>query len=153
MYAINMLKSLDFTSSYSDPRLISSAHSGQRLLLDAPVLDGTVKMANVYSERPGYKTIYNSLADIGGGNVSYYYDKDLLVPFFHPLFDASIVAKIDYIDPMGTYKPHYYRDSTKVYGPGLTWLADTQFQREDILAANMWRRNQTEPLLREMTSW
>lgn len=153
MYAINMLKSLDFTSSYSDPRLISSAHSGQHLLLDAPVLNGSVKMANVYRKRPGYKTIYNSLADIDGGNISYYYDKNILVPFTDPLFDKSLTVKVDYIDPMGSYKPHYYRDATKICGTGLTWLEDTQFQREDILAANLWRRNQTEPLLRPIISW
>lgn len=148
-----MLRSLDFTSSYSDPRLISSAHSGQHLRLDAPVLNGSVKMADVYCDRPSYRTIYNSLAQIEGGNISYYYDKDLLVPFICPLFDKSLAAKVDYVDPMGTYKPHYYRDSTITSGPGLTWLADTQFQREDILAANQWKRNQTEPLLRTIESW
>lgn len=154
MYAINTLKSLDFSSSYSDPRLISSAHSGQRLLLDGAVLDGSVKMINVYrGNRPGYRTVYDSLSEIDGGNVSYYYDTKLLIPFINPLFDESSFLKYDYIDPMGSYKPHYYRDADKICGPGLTWLADTQFQRENILASNLWKRNQTEPLLRPINSW
>lgn len=146
MYAINTLKSLDY--SFFDPRLISSAHSGQRLILDAPVLDGSVKMNNVYRDRPGYGTRYDSLSEIDGGNVSYYYDTKLLIPFINPLFDESSFVAYDYIDPMGSYKPHYYRDANKISGPGLTWLADSQFQRENILASNLWKRNQTEPLLR-----
>jgi hypothetical protein len=148
MYALNALHSYDYTSSFADPRLISSAHSGQRLTLDAPVLNGQVKMANVYADRPGFSSVYNSLADIGGGQITYYYDSEIGIPFIKPLFDDSAVIKVDYIDPMGTYKPHYYRDSTDVIGPGLTWLADTQFQREDILAAQQWRRNQSSPLLK-----
>jgi hypothetical protein len=147
MYALNSLKSLDWTSSFSDPRLISSAHSGQRLLLDAPVLNGTVKMANVYRDCTGYASVYNSLADIGGGQISYYYDTEIGKPFIEPLFDDSAVIKTDYIDPMGTYKPHYYRDATRVCGTGLSFLADTQFQRQDVLASQIWSRNQTYPLL------
>lgn len=146
MYALNALSSYDFTASFSDPRLISAAHYGQRLVLDAPVLDGSVKMANVYNPRPGYRSVYNSLADIGGGQILYYYDSEIGVPFIKPLFDDSAVIKADYIDPMGTYKPHYYRDATRTCGPGLTWLADTQFQRQDLLSAQIWKRNQTEPL-------
>ena len=104
-------------------------------------------MANVYRDREGYDDVYNSLADIGGGQISYYYDSEIGVPFIKPLFDDSAVVKVDYIDPMGTYKPHYYRDNNAVCGMGLTWLADTQFQRENIIASQIWNRNQSYPLL------
>lgn len=146
MYVINHLPSKDYISSFSDPRLISSAHSGQRIQLDAPVLTGKVKMSDVY--KLNHTSRYNSLADIQNGNITYYYDKDQLVPFFQPLFAKSLVTRVDYIDPMGTYKPHYSRYPTCVRKSGLTSLDDTQQHRDDILAANMWKRNQTEPLLK-----
>lgn len=145
MYALNALSGYDYTSAFSDPRLISSAHSGQTLTLDAPVRDGTVAMKNVYNDRFGYSMNYPSYADIGGGDVSYYYDLSIGSPFIQPLFDSSRVMKVDYVDPMGTYKPHYYRNATKTCGPGLSWLADSQYFRENLLASQIWRRNQSEP--------
>ena len=148
MYAINKLSSENYTSAFSDPRLISQ--SGHRLLLDAPVLDGSVKMANVYEDR--YPSVYTSLTDITGGNIRYYYDSDLLVPFFSPLFDECNALKMPYIDPMGSYKPHY-TILQKPISTGLTWLSDTQINRNDIIASNLWKRNQTEPLLKPINSW
>lgn len=155
MYAINSIDgSLDFVASFDDPRLVSAGHSGQRLTLDAPPLNGTVKMSDVYGVRPGYRTVYDSLADVGAGQIRYYYDGRLGVPFIEPLFDATpVVLKENYVDPMGSYKPHYYRNRYDVSGCGLTWLADTQLHREDILAANRWRRNQTEPLWKNQRDW
>jgi hypothetical protein len=146
MYALNSLRSYDYTSPFADPRLISAAHSGDRLLLDAPVRDGGVAMKDVPACRAGYAMNYPSLASIGGGDITYYYDAAIGRPFIKPLFDDSLVARLAYVDPMGAYKPHYYRDSDKVSGPGLTWLRDSQYQREDILARQIWRRNQTEPM-------
>lgn len=147
MYALNSLDSYDWDSAVSDPRLISSAHSGQQLLLDAPVRNGNVEMTNVYNHRPGYSTNYGSYADIGGGDVSYYYDASIGAPFIQPLYESSPVVKIDYVDPMGSYKPHFFRDPTKIRGPGLTWLRDSQYQRADIMSRQAWKRNQTERLM------
>ena len=146
MYALNSVNNYDFQSSFSDPRLISAAHSGHRMLLDAPVRNGDVPMKDVYSHRPGYSMNYADYSDIGGGDIIYYYDIDIGVPFIKPLFDPSPVSKSEYIDPMGTYKPHYYRDPNKVCGRGLTWLQDSQYQRDDIIARQIWKRNQSDPL-------
>lgn len=163
MYALNSLNSYDYTASFSDPRLISSAHSGQRLLLDAPPMDGGVAMADVYACRPGYKMNYSNYSDIGGGDVSYYYDSAIGKPFISQLFgnssrvggDEKGFVKVNYIDPMGTLKPHYYRDesssdkSRSTSSPcfALTWLEDSQRQRNDIMASQLWRRNQSDRLL------
>jgi hypothetical protein len=147
MYALNSLVSYDYVSAFSDPRLISAAHSGQKLVLDAPPLNGTVKMRDVDDINRSYGSVYNSISDINNGQILYYYDSEIGKPFIQPLFDDSSVVRVDYIDPMGTYKPHYYRDSTVVCGKGLTWLEDSQFQRNDIIASQIWKRNQTYPLL------
>ena len=148
MYALNSLQSYDFTASFSDPRLISSAHSGQRLVLDAPPLDGGTPMSQVYACRPGYRMNYSNYGDIGGGDVSYYYDASIGQPFIEPLFDnRAAFIKVDYIDPMGTLKPHYYRNANDSCGKGLTWLEDSQRQRNDLIASQLWQRNQSDALL------
>lgn len=146
MYALNSLaNSYNYGSSFNDPRLISSAHSGQRLLLDAPVRDGSVQMKKIpFLETTDY--IHDNYGNIKTGDVSYYYDSHIGKPFFQPLFDPSDIVKVDYIDPMGTYKAHYYRKGTDDRHLGLSWLTDSQFHRNDILARSMWRRNQTEPM-------
>ena len=146
MYALNSLTSYDFLSSFDDPRLISAAHSGERLLLDAPVRNGNVSMKNVYDERSGYGMNYDNFGQIRGGDILYYYDSDIGIPFIDPLFENGPFKKENYIDPMGTYKPHFYRDSNNVCGKGLTWLRDSQYQRADIMARQNWKRNQTEPM-------
>lgn len=154
MYAINELPSLDYESSYSDPRLISAGHSGQILTLDAPALNGATKMKHVYDTRPGYELVYDSIKDIHGGQIRYYYDSQQGIPFLNQLFDQQAFVKRDYVDPMGTFKPHFYRvESGKTSGCGLTWLADSQFHRQDLMGLQQWKRNQTEPLLKLQNDW
>ena len=144
MYAINRSSSAVFPA---DPRVVSSARSGEAIEFDVPVLDGGVKMADVYLPRPGYGSVHDSVADIVGGNVSYYYDAQIMVPFFSQLFSRPReFTRYDYIDPMGTYKPHYANRVETIRHP-LSWMRDSQFHRQDLLSANVWRRNQTEPLL------
>jgi hypothetical protein len=150
MYAINRIKSENYTSSFQDPRLISSAHSGQSLLLDAPVLDGSVKMSNVYDNRI---TKYDNLSDIELGNVYYYYDMNLMKPYYTPLFSKEVAVKYNYVDPMGTVKPHYDMIADTNYNYKLSFLKDTQNHRQDLLSKNMWNRNQTEPLYKSQDSW
>lgn len=150
MYAINRLTSENYTSSFQDPRLISSAHSGQSLLLDAPVLDGQTKMSRVYDDRV---TTYGNLADIELGNIYYYYDTNLLKPAFQPLFDNTQPVRYAYVDPMGTTKPHYDMIMDDKYNYKLSFLKDTQNHRQDLLSKNMWNRNQTEPLYKSQSSW
>lgn len=149
MYALNSLTGYDYLSAFSDPRLISAAHSGQRLTLDAPVRNGTVAMATVYDDRPGYNTNYDDFHQIRGGDILYYYDSSIGVPFIKPLFEEGRFLKTNYIDPMGTIKPHFERpaaDNVCGKGGGLTWLRDSQYQRADIMSRQIWNRNQTEPM-------
>lgn len=125
-----------------DPRLLSPAHSGQRLALDNIPLNGKVQVW----ETPyiaGYPNVYNSYSDIHGGQKTYYYGKDLAVPFISQLFvQPGLVVKEDYIDPMDSYKPHYCRASMDNKNC-LNWIRDSQFHREDLMSKQIWNRNQT----------
>ncbi len=127
-----------------DPRLVSPAHSGQRLALDSIPLNGKVQVW----ETPyiaGYKPRgYNSYSDIKGGQNTYYYNKQLAVPFINELFiQPGLVVKENYIDPMDSYKPHYYRASMMDNKHCLSWIRDSQFHREDMMSKQIWNRNQT----------
>lgn len=147
----SLISQYDWTSSYFDPRLISAGHSGQRTVLDAPALDDIVSMKDVYDDKLGvnYRNFYKDYPDIKSGNISYYYDAQIGSPFIEQLFDRSrAIEKIDYVDPMGSYKPHFERDNVSAVPKlPLTWLRDSQFQRQDIMAKQMWNRNQTNALL------
>lgn len=127
-----------------DPRLISSRHSGQVLALDTAPRESS----SLITTSSGAKTGYKSYADIKDGDVTYYYDASMANPFIQELFsmrcgNEMVVAKDNYYDPMGVYKPHY----TIVGKVGKDikiplWLQDSQFQRQDLLGRQMWRRNQ-----------
>lgn len=132
----------------SDARLVSSAHSGQYLFLDAVPKNGSVPLSKIYDCRwNAYKNFYPSIVDIVGGDLYYYYDVDFGVPFNKYIFDKSRTVQVEpYIDPMGTYKPHYYRNAKNVCGEGLTSLHDSQFFRADLMARMLQQRNQSLPL-------
>lgn len=137
-----------------DPRLISSAHSGQVLPLDTAPRSGSVDLyalsaADAADVSPSsYKTGYKPYADIKDGDVTYYYDASMAQPFISELFPSKpgnnlVIAKDDYYDPMGVYRPHYtlvgkVGEDTKLP----IWIRDSQFQRQDLLSRQMWRRNQ-----------
>ena len=126
-----------------DPRLVSPAHSGQRLALDNIPLNGKVQVWDTpYIE--GYRAAsYDTYSNIHGGQYTYYYGKDLAVPFISELFiKPGLVVKEDYVDPMDSYKPHYCRASMDNKNC-LNWIRDSQFHREDLMSRQIWNRNQT----------
>jgi len=125
-----------------DPRLVSPSHGGQRLALDSIPLNGKVQVSDT-PYIPGYNAAsYNSYTDINGGQNTYYYSKDLAVPFISQLFvQPGLVVKEDYIDPMDSYKPHYCR-ATMEDKNCLSWIRDSQFHREDLMSKQIWNRNQ-----------
>jgi hypothetical protein len=100
------------------------------------------------STSPGSKTGYRPYADIKDGDVKYYYDATMAHPFIPELFPTHsksnmVIAKDDYYDPMGVYKPHYTIVGKVGTDPKIPlWLQDSQFQRQDLLSRQMWRRNQ-----------
>ena len=154
MISLNILSGRDDDFTYNgygytspDPRLISSAHNGQKLILDFPPLNGKVMAENVYKPKPGYCHTYSGYNKMTGGQIGYYIDESLAKPFISPLFvDPNKPTFLDmYIDPMGTVKPHFLRQ------PGhdpqhckdqLTWIRDSTTNREDIMSKQLWKRNQ-----------
>lgn len=145
----------------TDPRLISSAHNGDKLALDTVPRNGKVQFntSSVYpgptpANIPSYKPVYNSYSDIRGGDISYYFGQDLANPFIPQLFiqnkqtfqpgpiQKPPIIKEHYIDPMDSYKPHYCREP--VYTENcLSWIKDSQYHREDLMSKQLWNRNQS----------
>lgn len=128
-----------------DPRLRNMGHNGETLALDNIPRNGKVQaLQNEQQDIPYQPFIFDGLKDIHGGDVSYYYGKDLAVPFISQLFiQPGLVTKQDYVDPMGSYKPHYCRASLDTKNC-LSWIRDSQFHREDLMSKQLWNRNQTD---------
>jgi hypothetical protein len=130
-----------------DPRLQSSAHNGTRLVLDSPPLNGKLSQNEVYQPRTGYNMRYPNYTAIKGGQITYYIDPKLAKPFLHQLFTGPMAMVMDeYRDPMGTYKPHYCLEQLKSGEscPNLSWIQDSQYHRQDLMARQLWKRNQTD---------
>jgi len=133
----------------NDPRLVSSAHSGQRLLLDSVPQKGNININSVSNEHGFFTGPKQSYSNIKDGDVIYYYDNQLATPFISQLFESNPnkhVIKQNYIDPNGVCKPHYLLTSkcfTKKCLNLPSWLRDSQYHREDLLSKQLWNRNQS----------
>jgi hypothetical protein len=131
------------------------AHNGEMIALDEIPRNGKVPINYVEAGVGGWITqdgryIPNPAPNVFG-DILYYYDEDLSKPFINQLFrEPSVVIKDMYVDPMGTYKPHYYKfpklnDNCGVIGNNcLTWIRDSQFHREDLTSKQIWNRNQND---------
>ena len=130
-----------------DPRLISAGgHFGLCTALDLPPIDGSVRLKNVYDEYlRGYGKNYSGYNDINAGQIMYWTDETFDSPTFEPVFSNSAeVTGTVYVDPMGGIKPQYYRKPLTAtnptttrntnYGGELSWIQDSQEQREDIIS-------------------
>ena len=140
----------------SDPRLISVPHMGQRLLLDRPPIQSSMRLDDIAtSERlDGYGQNYKSYSDVNAGQIMYTIDKSIQNPYFSPNFtNSSVVTGYVYQDPMGALKPRYPKVPLRHDNPigqtprnnyvgCLSAMQDTLDQRENIMAAQMSVRNQ-----------
>ncbi len=146
----------NYTSA--DPRLISSGHNGQVLILDQPPYNGKVDFntfEEIYKPRPAYdhyeKVDYEAFTD---GQVQYYINPTLATPFIPEIFSCGPLCYYTpepYVDPMGSAKPHYNlwladrgQAPLQDHGPAdeLTWITDSTAHRESIMATQQARRNQ-----------
>ncbi len=137
-----------------DPRLIDIPRS-LAITLDRPPTDSAVKLSEVYSREDlrNYGQGYNDYTDINAGQIMYYIDKSIQDPFITPIIgDQANVNGYMYQDPMGGLKPHYYRQpftstdhlNTKNnhYSGCLSWIQDSNNQRDDLQASRIWKQNQ-----------
>lgn len=138
-----------------DPRLVSAGHMGQRQTLDIPPVDPKVKMDTLLVDNnlDNYGQNYKNYEDIKEGNILYYIDHTIEDAYFRPNFTIpSNINAFVYKDPMGSFKPQYNRkpvscrnvldSKSNHYEGGLSWMADSLEQREDIMSLQMSKRNQ-----------
>ena len=138
----------------NDSRMINSA-TGQRIKLSHPPIDGELPLSEMYNKRRvRHGGPLGSYASVGSGQIVYYVDDSIRDAFFQPNFTQKVeTIGIDYVDPMGSHKPQYYRVPLKytnqVTHPsktdeefGLSSLRDSTIHREDIMASQMRVRNQ-----------
>ncbi len=144
---------LQFASG--DPRLVSASHSGQMLTLDRPPIETQPLLSSLSTDKTldNYGQNYRTYNDISAGSIMYYVDKARVEPFSNPVFvtPAKTVGYL-YQDPMGSITPEYNRTPLKCanhintmrnnYMGGLSWIEDSQEQREDLISKQMFRINQ-----------
>jgi hypothetical protein len=137
----------------SDPRLYNQG--GTWLQLDTPPINAATKLSTLTTDKSlnRYGQGYKSYADVNAGQVLYYIDKNREDTFYAPLFskNATTVGTM-YQDPMGAMKPQYNRIPLEQSSPCLrggeqyeyclSFMRDTQAQREDILALQMRKQNE-----------
>ena len=145
----------------TDPRLISTSHSGQVLALDVPPLNGKVKLSEVYTDPrlQNYGRRYTSYEDVNAGQIEYYIDKHFDDAFYTPVYEnPSFATSSILIDPMGSIKPQYNRVPVKNnnvmdtkrdnFDHKLSSLQDSNEHREDLMARQQRKNNQQNYQLR-----
>lgn len=138
----------------ADPRLFSATRADY-LFLDAPPMDGDVRLNNVGNKKFNkYKTGYESYDRIVDGQITYYVDRSIEDAFYKPVWsEPARESSILYKDPMGAMKPEYNRTpimntwnptvtSAKYYPYCLSAVQDSQSFREDIMALQQRKNNQ-----------
>jgi hypothetical protein len=90
---------------------------------------------------------YPTLQSAVGGNIYYNVGERNIKEFFSaPVFmnKAEIIAK-PYTDPMGSFRPQYERIQKENNNLGqLTWIQDSNEWREDLMARQQRKRNESE---------
>lgn len=130
----------------NDPRLALPYREGDRFVLDQPPYHADVTEETLYAPRPLYRTGGGKRYDELQGQQYYYVNPSLARPFIPELFDEpSTIVKRIYVDPMSVSKAEYVRHSAiHPETQRLSWITDSQFQRQDIMARQAWRRNQQD---------
>lgn len=138
----------------TDPRLIDPRRNSM-LSLDRPPYDSSVPMGQVYAEPTlqNYGVGYTDYSSIKTGHIQYYVDNELEGAYYSPNFSTTVnVKQFVYKDPMDVYKPQYYREplvenrhlnvNKSSWNGQLSWIHDSQEQRQDIMARQMVPMNQ-----------
>jgi hypothetical protein len=134
----------------TDPRLISTEHSGQRLTFDRPPITSQTCLNTLLDDTrlDNYGQNYTNYGDIKEGQIMYYIDKSIASPYFNPNFPTtSKVTGSVYKDPMGALKPWYTRqpltDDNPIgperakYQGCLSSIQDSLDHRQDLMSLQM----------------
>jgi hypothetical protein len=115
-----------------------------RMKLDRPSTTGSVPLPLIYTD-PNLDnyTPYN----VNNGQIIYYIDNSIKDPFYRPVYDIPFETEmVQYTDPMTSEKPHYVlsHKNEDVYNySSLSFINDTSFHRENLIAAQQSKYNQT----------
>lgn len=139
-----------------DPRLYNSPRADY-LVLDRPPMSGDVKLKNIYDKKyTNYGRGMKPYELIDDGQIVYYVDKSIQDAFYKPVYsEPSIDHATLFQDPMGAMKPEYTRQAIINTGnPSVTaytdypyclsFMQDTQTQREDIISYQQRKNNQSK---------
>jgi hypothetical protein len=136
-----------------DPRQFDSPRADY-IPLDTIPIDGNVRLRNIYAVPDRYGIGFKAYEQIDDGQIVYYIDKSIEDAFFKPVFsEPAQETSLLFRDPMGAMKPEYNRDAlintanptvttAKKYPYCLSFIQDTQSQREDIMALQQRKNNQ-----------
>ena len=133
-------------SAYDAPRAIHTC-------IDIPSQVSGMNETNIYTNpnlqnynAGGFGAPYNQT---NNAQITYYINKNRQSPFVSPNFLSNAHIQYEnYIDPMGSWKPHYtYKLAENV--SNLSWIADSTFHRTDLMSRQMSKMNQvrSEPFL------
>lgn len=146
----------DPTFVSQDPRLFSSTRPDY-LKLDRPPMSGDVKLRNIYNKKfTNYGLGMKPYEMIDDGQIVYYIDSSIQDAFYKPVFsEPAIDQGALYQDPMGAMKPEFTRKpimntenptvTTPIdYPYCLSFIQDSQTQREDIMSYQQRKNNQSK---------
>ena len=154
--ALDFVADKTHTYKSTDPRLYDIPRNTQ-MTLDRPPADGQIFPENIH----GNKTLenhkvrsYTNYADINSGQIVYYTDPRVSVPFVRDIYtDQSNEYSILYKNPMDVVstiymkqpieKPDYFNTtkSGAFYRGGLSWIQDSCSFREDIISRQQIKNN------------
>jgi hypothetical protein len=136
-----------------DPRQFDSPRADY-IALDTIPIDGNVRLRNIYNLPDRYGIGFTPYEKIEDGQIVYYIDKSTEDDFFKPVFsEPAQESSVLFRDPMGAMKPEYNRNAiintanptvttAKNYPYCLSFIQDSQSQREDIMALQQRKNNQ-----------
>lgn len=115
-----------------------------RMKLDRPSTTGSVPACRVYDyPHADNYTPHN----VNNGQITYYIDNSIKDAFYQPVYDIPFkTIAYAYTDPMNSEKPHYAlvqkNEDVFNYSP-LSWINDSAFHRENLIASQQAKNNQT----------
>ncbi|MGL4813793.1 MAG: hypothetical protein ACRC39_00795 [Enterobacter sp.] len=124
-----------------DPRL--KKIDGVYQVLDSIPRNGKINDPLNFAYNTNYSSHYQNYSDIHLGDVTYYLDPYLGQPFLPINFTNTNFIKKKYVDPMGVEKSNYKQcENLSPQQSCLTWINDSNKNREEFMALNMAKINQ-----------
>ena len=135
-----------YKTTKHDARLVDAARNYNHELDIKPIQVFYDLINDNISQNPelnGYGKNYKGYGSVTGGQIQYYIDKELAVPFNKPVY-ATATDSVGYTfkDPMDAVKPQFEKAYPKESFSGLSWLDDSCSFRDDIVARQQRKHNE-----------